>query len=189
MLLRAEAFRAVGGFDASLFAHMEEIDLCWRMRRLGWHVGHTSRSVVYHVGGGTLGYGSPGKTYLNFRNSLIVLTKNLRTRSLTYRLIRRFTLDNIAALKFLFEGHGPHAAQVIRAHWHFTARLPALLRERRHLRATDDQADLTGQYRRSVAFDRFILGHKRFSDLDQNAFTGGGAGDRSRGGSRQGPGP
>ena len=80
MLVRAEAFRAAGGFDASLFAHMEEIDLCWRMRRMGWRIGYTSKAVVHHVGGGALGYGSPRKTYLNFRNSLIVLTKNLHTR-------------------------------------------------------------------------------------------------------------
>ena len=171
LLVRADAFHAVGGFDADLFAHMEEIDLCWRMRRIGWGVGYTSTSVVHHVGGGALGYGSPRKTYLNFRNSLIVLTKNLHTGGLPGRLLRRFLLDGAAGWKFLLEGHGAHSWQVARAHVHFLGRLPALLRERARLMREEQGPDLTGMYTRNIAFDRFILMLDRFSDLPGAAFV------------------
>ncbi len=171
LMIRAKAFHAAEGFDASLFAHMEEIDLCWRLRRQGWHIGYTAATTVYHVGGGALGYGSPRKTYLNFRNSLIVLTKNLHRGWLPMRILRRFFLDDCAALKFLVEGHASHAWEVGRAHRHFVGRLPGLLRERKRLRTLDHNTDLTGQYRRSVAYDRFILGWKTFDRLDRQAFT------------------
>lgn len=171
MMLRADAFREVGGFDATLFAHMEEIDLCWRLKRRGWRIGYTSASVVYHVGGGALRYGSPMKTYLNFRNSLVVLTRNLHDTPLILAVPRRLVLDGFAAAKFLLEGHGAHAWQVVRAHWHYFARLPRVLGERRRLKRSEHEPDLAGMYRRSIAYDRFILGRKRFSDLDQEAFV------------------
>ncbi|MBL7952407.1 MAG: glycosyltransferase family 2 protein [Flavobacteriales bacterium] len=170
LLIRAEAFRAAGGFDADLFAHMEEIDLCWRLRRMGWRIGYTSAATVYHVGGGSLGYGSPQKTYLNFRNSLIVLTKNLHNGWSWWWLFRRLVLDGFAAWKFLFEGHGAHTWQVARAHWHYFARLPNVLRQRRELMAQEREPDLTGMYQRSIAYDRFILRWKTFNDLDKTAF-------------------
>jgi len=171
LLLRADAFQAIGGFDEGLFAHMEEVDLCWRLRRTGWRIGYTSRAVAYHVGGGTLGYGSPRKTYLNFRNSLIVLTKNLRNGPMWLWLTRRLLLDGLAAWKFLFEGHGAHTWQVARAHFHFVLRLPRVLAQRRALRRTERSPDLTGMYRRSIAFDRFIMGRKRFTELDPEVFV------------------
>ena len=171
MLIRAEAFRSAQGFDAYLFAHMEEIDLCWRLRRMGWTIGYTSRAVVYHVGGGALAYSSPRKTYLNFRNSLIVLAKNLHITWWWWWLLRRLVLDGFAGMKFLFEGNGRHTWQVVRAHGHFFRHLPMVLRQRRALMRTEHAPDLTGIYHRSVAFDRFILGHQRFSDLDMRAFT------------------
>ncbi|MEO8589657.1 MAG: glycosyltransferase family 2 protein [Flavobacteriales bacterium] len=169
-LVRAEAFHTAGGFDAELFAHMEEIDLCWRMRRTGWHIGYTSRATVYHVGGGALGYGSPRKTYLNFRNSLIVLTKNLHNGWSWWWLLRRLVLDGFAGWKFLFEGHAEHTWQVARAHWHFFLRLPHVVRQRHALLETERNPDLTGRYHRSIAYDRFILGWKRFQQLDADGF-------------------
>ncbi len=170
MIIRADAFHAAGGFDERLFAHMEEIDLCWRLRRMGWRIGYTSGAVVYHVGGGALGYGSPRKTFLNFRNSLIVLTKNLRHRWWAIDLLRRLVLDGFAALKFLLEGHASHSWQVFRAHWAFFLCLGSVIRQRRALRAQERSVDLTGMYRRSIAFDRFILGWKDFRQLDRKAF-------------------
>jgi GT2 family glycosyltransferase len=171
MMVRADAFHAAGGFDASLFAHMEEIDLCWRLRRQGWRIGYTPATAVLHAGGGALRYGSPLKTYLNFRNSLIVLTKNSRHGPMGVRLPHRLVLDWIAALKFLFEGHARHAWQVLRAHAHFLARLRTVLRQRRALMALEHDPDLTGLYLRSIAYDRFILGWKSFSRLDPRAFV------------------
>ncbi len=172
LMIRSDAFHAVGGFDATLFAHMEEIDLCWRLRRRGWRIGYTSSSTVYHVGGGALGYGSPRKTYLNFRNSLTVLTKNLHNGWWVWWLFRRLVLDGFAATKFLLEGHGAHTWQVARAHWHYFGRLPRTLRERRALLAAERDPDLTGMYHRSIAYDRFILGWKKFTQLDGGAFRG-----------------
>jgi len=171
MMIRNEAFRAASGFDASLFAHMEEIDLCWRLKRMGWRIGYTSAAIVHHVGGGALGYGSPRKTYLNFRNSLFVLTKNLRSRWISGRILRRLILDVFAALKFLLEGNAAHTWQVARAHRDFFRRIPALLHERKRLAALEKNPDLTGQYQRSIAYDRFILGNRKFTDLDQRDFT------------------
>jgi GT2 family glycosyltransferase len=165
LMIRAEAFRAAGGFDEELFAHMEEIDLCWRMRRMGWRVGYTS-ATVYHVGGGALGYGSPRKTYLNFRNSLAVLTKHLRSHFIVYRIFHRLVLDLFAAMKFIAEGHAEHAWQVGKAHRRFFRWLPRLYRERKRLRKLENSPDLTGMYHRSIAYDRYILGWKKFSDLD-----------------------
>lgn len=173
LAIRAEAFRAVGGFDAKLFAHMEEIDLCWNLRRRGWRIGYTPAVAVYHVGGGALGYGQPRKTFLNFRNSLAVLTKHLRSRWIAARIIHRMVLDVFAAVKFLLEGHAAHAWQVGRAHRQFLRWLPGLLRQRKHLQRLEEGADLTGLYHRSIAYDRYILGWRRFSQLDQRAFDQG----------------
>lgn len=178
LMIRAKAFRAAGGFDAHLFAHMEEIDLCWCLRRMGWRIGYTSAATVYHVGGGALGYGDPRKTFLNFRNSLAVLTKHLDSRWIAARILHRFTLDFFAALKFLADGHAADAWQVGRAHRAFLRWLPRVLRERKRLKALETRPDLTGMYRRSVAYDRYILGWRTFSQLDRNAFTQ--AGRRTR---------
>jgi GT2 family glycosyltransferase len=171
LMIRAAAFRAAGGFDASLFAHMEEIDLCWCLRRMGWRIGYTSAATVHHVGGGALGYGNPRKTFLNFRNSLAVLTKHLDSRWIPARIIHRIVLDQIAALKFLIEGHGAHAWQVGRAHRQFLLRLPRVLRERKRLKGMEHRPDLTGMYRRSIAYDRYILGWRKFSQLDLARFV------------------
>lgn len=170
LMIRSEAFRQAGGFDDKLFAHMEEIDLCWTLRRAGWRIGYTSNATVYHVGGGALGYGNPRKTFLNFRNSLAVLTRQLRSRWIGYRIFHRIIMDLFAAAKFTVEGHGKHAWQVFRAHMEFISWLPKLLRERRQLQALERNPDLTGMYRRSIAYDRYILGWRKFSQLDSAAF-------------------
>lgn len=170
LMIRSAAFREAGGFDDTLFAHMEEIDLCWNLRRRGWRVGYTSTARVYHVGGGALQYDNPRKTFLNFRNSLAVLTKHLDSRWIYYRIIHRLALDWMAAAKFFVEGHAVHAVQVGRAHRQFFRWLPRLLRERKALRAIGHHPDLTGMYRRSIAYDRFILGWRTFGQLDAKAF-------------------
>ncbi len=171
LMIRANVFHAAGGFDASLFAHMEEIDLCWGLRRSGWRIGYTSAATVYHVGGGALGYGNPRKTFLNFRNSLAVLTKHLHSRWIYARIFHRMVLDGFAALKFLAEGHAAHTWQVAKAHREFIAWLPGLIRERKRLHLLERTPDLTGMYQRSIAYDRYILGWKQFSDLDKAAFV------------------
>ncbi len=105
MIVRSDAWKKCGGFDADFFAHMEEIDLCWRFHKAGYRVSYIPESAVYHVGGGALPYNSPFKTYLNFRNSLFLLYKNLPDEKLAQTIMfNRKILDGIAALFFLFKG-------------------------------------------------------------------------------------
>lgn len=104
LMIRAEDFRAVGGLDGTFFAHMEEIDLCWRLRARGRRIVCVPESVVYHVGGATLNYSNPRKTFLNFRNNLLMLYKNLPEREIKSVMRVRSLLDYVAALKFLLTG-------------------------------------------------------------------------------------
>ena len=112
----AEAWKKCGGFDAGFFAHMEEIDLCWRFHKAGYRVSYIPESVVYHVGGGSLPYDSPFKTYLNFRNSLFLLYKNLPDNKLHYILFIRKLLDGLAAIIFLLKGNFGSVRSVWKAH-------------------------------------------------------------------------
>ena len=113
MCVRREAYEACGGLDAAFFAHMEEIDLCWRMRNKGWHLACIPQSTVYHLGGGALSYDNPRKTFLNFRNNLLMIYKN-RTFPWPVLFIR-FFLDYAAAAMFLIAGKKGSAKAVIDA--------------------------------------------------------------------------
>jgi GT2 family glycosyltransferase len=115
LFIRAEVFKKHGGFEPEFFAHMEEIDLCWRIRRSGDKIMYCGSSTVFHLGGGTLPVSSPRKTYLNFRNNLSLMMRNLAPGRLLVTLPLRFALDHIAALKFFAEGNGASAASVLRA--------------------------------------------------------------------------
>ncbi len=119
LIIRAEDFSQSGGFDGSFFAHMEEIDLCWRLNCRGMRIVCLPSSVVYHVGAATLKKESPRKTYLNFRNNLIMLYKNLPERHLKRTMIIRLILDYIAAVQFTLTGSYANAKEVIRAHKDF----------------------------------------------------------------------
>jgi GT2 family glycosyltransferase len=119
MLVRLPLFRDFGGFDASFFAHQEEIDLCWRWQSAGYEVWAEPASVVYHLGGGTLTAESPHKTFLNFRNNLAMLYKNLSHRSLWWVLSLRLVMDGLSAAIFLLQGKAPHFRAVWRAHGAF----------------------------------------------------------------------
>ena len=122
LAVRTAAFTAVGGLDASFFAHMEEIDLCWRLRARGRDIFCIPQSVVYHVGGGTLNAGSPHKTFLNFRNNLFMLYKNLPDCDLRPVMRMRCLLDYVAAAKMLLTDGPSHAAAVLRARREYKAR-------------------------------------------------------------------
>jgi GT2 family glycosyltransferase len=117
--IRKEVYRKLNGFDDSFFAHQEEIDLCWRAFNLGYKIKYTSKSVVYHVGGATLNEGNPMKTYLNFRNSLLMLTKNLPKNQLLPILFSRLCLDGLAGVQFIFKGKFKHCLAIIHAHFAF----------------------------------------------------------------------
>ena len=117
--IRKEVYHKLNGFDDSFFAHQEEIDLCWRAFNLGYKIKYTSKSVVYHVGGATLNEGNPMKTYLNFRNSLLMLTKNLPKNQLLPILFIRLLLDGLAGVQFIFKGKFKHCLAIIHAHFAF----------------------------------------------------------------------
>jgi GT2 family glycosyltransferase len=117
--IRKDVFRELNGFDADFFAHQEEIDLCWRAFNLGYKIKYTSKSVVYHVGGATLNEGNPMKTYLNFRNSLLMLTKNLPKNQLLPILFIRLFLDGLAGIQYIFKGKLMHCLAILHAHFAF----------------------------------------------------------------------
>jgi hypothetical protein len=172
MCVRANAFHEVGGFDPDYFAHSEEIDLCWRFKRAGYSIQVFPAAVVYHLGGGTLNYQSPFKTYLNFRNSLYSLVKNEAFFRLIWMLPLRLILDGVAGLLFLYQGKWPHIKAIVDAHWTFFPRLPTLWRQRQRLKSKirsirSDQAPnlVTGRYSRSIVWDYYLRGRREFSQL------------------------
>ncbi|KIA86791.1 glycosyltransferase family 2 protein [Flavobacterium sp. AED] len=117
--IRSSVYKELKGFDADFFAHQEEIDLCWRAINKGYKIKYNSESIVYHVGGATLQQGNPKKTYLNFRNSLLMLTKNLPKNKLYWILFCRMILDGIAGLQFLSKGKFNHFLAILKAHGSF----------------------------------------------------------------------
>ena len=134
MMIRSEKFHQQMGFDEDLFAHMEEIDLCWKLNRSQNLVYYSGKSCVYHLGAGTLGYSHPQKTYLNFRNGLSLIFKHLDTIELLYKLPFRLALDWLAAVFFLFRGEGRNFLSVLRAHIGFFGQMGSLIRKRRIIR-------------------------------------------------------
>lgn len=131
MCVRTAVYQETGGLDASFFAHMEEIDLCWRMQCRGYELVCVPQSVVYHLGGGSLNYESPRKTYLNFRNNLLMLYKNLPGCRLAAVLLCRLLLDYAAAVQFLLKGQGKNALSVVQARRDFWRMLDSGMREKR----------------------------------------------------------
>jgi GT2 family glycosyltransferase len=164
MFVRSEVYNELGGFDDNFFAHMEEIDLCWRMQLKGHSVYYCGESSVYHVGGGTLAKNNPRKTYLNFRNNLLMIHKNAGKNRGSILLKRRF-FDLIAALKFLITNGKKDASAVIKAHKDFRSMRNAYSTsssENPHLKRP-----LT-IYRRSILWDYYICSRKKFTSLPKN---------------------
>ena len=165
MAVRASAFEQCDGFDDFFFLHMEEIDLCWRMQNAGFSISYVPEAVVWHLGGGTLGYGSPSKIYYNFRNSLMMMARNLPSRHLRRTIFLRQLLDGIAALMLLFREGRASAAAVFRAHRHFRRQQMAI----KTFRALTPQSDMYHTphtiMNKSVLFEYYIKGKKKFSDL------------------------
>ena len=161
--VRADHFNEVNGFDNNFFAHQEEIDLCWRLKIKGYQLMVHPRSVVYHVGGGTLDDSSPFKTYLNFRNNLFMLTKNLTFFSLLITLYFRLPLDGIAAVTLLKKKNGfLHLLAVLRAHLVFYVSIPRLLFKRQISTA---KTNLVGKMGFSILVKYYLEGKTKFSEL------------------------
>ena len=167
MFVRAELYLQKGGLDDSFFAHMEEIDFCWRMKNLGFKVYCCPQSTVYHIGGGTLPKSSARKTFLNFRNNLSLLYKNLPSGRVFWTLCYRVILDWVAALKFLFGGGVGDFWAVIRAHFAFYCRIPSLRKARKAL----SNGKVGQMYMRNIVFDNFLGGKSLYSQLDPKKFS------------------
>ncbi len=156
--VRTSVFMQLNGFDESFFAHQEEIDFCWRAYNSGHQVYYLPSSEVYHVGGATLNEDNPKKTYLNFRNSLYTLTKNLPKNKLMYVIITRLILDGIAGLKFLFDKKPMHLLAILKAHVYFYSNFFKVLNKR-----SETPNKITNYYdRKSIVYQYFIKKKKIF---------------------------
>ena len=163
LFIRSKHFNEVNGFDNDFFAHQEEIDLCWRLKNLGYKVMVNPESIVYHVGGGTLNSSSPFKTYLNFRNNLFMLFKNLHILSLFSVLFLRLFLDGIAALSLLTKKKGlMHLLAVLRAHFSFYLSLPSLIKKRSLIKQKNN---LIGRFNFIILIKFYFKKIRKFSEL------------------------
>lgn len=164
MMVRAELFHEVGGFDEDFFAHMEEIDLSWRLQRAGYKILYTGTSTVYHAGGSTLSASNPRKTYLNFKNGLSLIYKNLPEGELALKFPVRIVLDWIASIKFSFSGSWRHGLAVFQAHRHFFGNWN---KERAKRKQTESLGfrKMTNVYKGSVVWDFFVAGKRKFAEL------------------------
>ncbi|HRS53330.1 MAG TPA: glycosyltransferase family 2 protein [Bacteroidales bacterium] len=167
MFVRADIYKKFGGLDEDFFAHMEEIDFCWRIKNAGYKVMYCPHSVIYHIGGGTLPKNSWKKTYLNFRNNLSLLYKNLPIKDLYFVMLVRMFLDFVASLKFLINGDVRDAFAVIKAYAHFYKWLPKFYRKRKCC----IHKEVSKIYKGSIVKDFYILNKKKFTDLNLNKIS------------------
>jgi GT2 family glycosyltransferase len=166
LLVRSGLYRESGGLDELFFAHMEEIDLCWRLQRMGYRIRYVSSSTVYHVGGATLQRGNPFKTFLNFRNNMLLLYKNLPVRRRGRILFLRMILDGISAVRFLFQGAFRDFWAVLKAHVAFYGMKSAYKGIKNRNKYNENSVIASGIYPRTIVIDFFLKGKRKFSDLD-----------------------
>ena len=162
MFVRASVYHEMGGFDEYFFAHQEEIDFCWRLQLSGYTIFSCPRSMVYHVGGGTLPKGNSKKVFLNFRNNLVMMAKNLPLWEAIWKISYRFILDAISALKSLFAGQGTYFTAVMKAHFAF---LHWLFFIKESTKPRDKKVGLKGYLKKSVVWNHFVLGKRRFTEI------------------------
>ena len=165
MFVRADLFHNAGGFDNDFFAHMEEIDLCWRLQKMGFKIYVQPQSKVYHVGGGTLSYMSPRKTYLNFRNNLFLIYKNYNSGALFLMMLKRLCLDGVAGVKFVCEGNFKHMIAILKAHFHYYRALSSLKKKRKQVMALTTNNEIKGVYSKWIIIDFYFRKKKKYSDL------------------------
>ncbi len=170
--IRSEVYHGLGGFDGDYFAHNEEIDLCWRAKRAGFSVWCFPQSTVFHLGGGTLGYESPRKVFLNFRNSLFTLLKNERTLKLLWLIPARMVLDGLAGGMFLVKKQPASVKAILQAHFSFYGQFFKFLKKRsvaaQLVKAThlpNKKIEKSGIYHASIVFAHYLRRIKAFSDL------------------------
>ena len=159
LCIRRDVYRATGGLDEAFFAHMEEIDLCWRLKNGGYTLKVVPSSVVYHLGGGSLPMNHPRKLFLNYRNNLLMLHKNLCAKQRKKIFFARVLLDTMAGGLFLLKGQWSNTRSVIRAY-------KAFREMRKAYPVPESSISLSGIYPRSIVLEYFLRGKKKFSDLN-----------------------
>ena len=171
MLVRSSVFHELEGFDCDFFAHMEEIDFCWRAKKRGYRFCVEPKSMVYHVGGGTLSYVNPQKTYLNFRNNLFMIHKNY-DGILFLMIFKRLVLDGVAGVKFLVGMSPKNTLAVIKAHFSYYAALSELNKKRKTIqRSTVNKGKLTGMFTGCIIWAFYFKRIRKFSKLNVRLFV------------------
>ncbi len=165
LFIRASAYWENGGLDEDFFAHMEEIDLCWRLNNAGLKVMYHGQSKVYHVGGGTLNKSNPRKTFLNFRNGLSLIYKNYKRWELVVKLPIRITLDVIASIKFMLFDSFADGIAVFKAHLNFIKQLPLNYKKRRGIKKRVVGGAAPPIFSKSIVYHYFVRGVRRFQEL------------------------
>ena len=165
LLIRSELYNQVGGLDDEFFAHMEEIDLCWRLKGQGFRIVCIPQSEVYHVGGGTLQVEHPHKTYLNFRNNLLMLYKNLPQKSLSNIMRWRMLFDYAAAFQLFVTGKPQNAKSVLEARKDFKKMLPGFVDKRIENLSSATRTDFPEMLRKSIVIEYYLKGNKTYSKL------------------------
>lgn len=167
MFVRADLYHKFGGLDGDFFAHMEEIDFCWRLKNSGYKIMYCPDSMVFHVGGGTLPKSSSRKTYLNFRNNFSLLYKNLPKGRILPVFASRLWLDGLAGFSFLLKGGFADLLAVIRAHFSFYRNIGTLRKKRKNI----IQKPVSQVYNGCIVISHYVLRKKKYSELDENKFT------------------
>jgi len=165
LMVRSKVFWKVGGLDSEFFAHMEEIDLCWRLKSRGYRVVCVPGSIVYHIGGGTLHVDSPHKIYLNFRNNLLLLYKNLPNDLLKRVMLWRLFFDYSAALQFVVTGRIQNAKSIFRARSDYKKMLPDFLEKRNENILYSTNLNIAEIYLDSIVLKYFLQNKKTYSSL------------------------
>lgn len=165
MFVRADVYHAMGGLDADLYAHMEEVDLCWRMKNAGHRIAYCGASTVYHIGGSVISYGSPQKLFYNYRNSLVLLLKNVSASRLLWLLPFRLLLDGVSGARCLLKGEFTEVKTIIKAHWNFFFSFGKWYKKRQQVQKLLSKKNETGIYRKSIIIDYFIKKKTTYTDL------------------------
>jgi GT2 family glycosyltransferase len=166
--VRAELYHSVGGLDTDLYAHMEEIDLCWRMQNRGYKIAYCGTSTVYHIGGSVISYGSPAKLFYNYRNNLALLTKNVPLSRLWWLLPFRLVLDGVAGLRAIIARDFTEVRAILKAHGNFYKTFGNWWAKRKQLKSATNNIMRSSNvvYRKPLIVHYFLAGKKKFTQLN-----------------------
>jgi len=161
LFIKKDAFKNAGGFDEDFFAHQEEIDLSWRIQSLGGKIKYFGNSTVFHVGGATLSAADSKKTFYNFRNTLLMLLKNVKGFKVWLLIFTRLVLDGLAGIQFIFQGKWKHTLAIIKAHFSFYSLIPTILKKRAKF-----ASDLKYYKTKSIVLEYYLRKKRTFINLN-----------------------